>query len=264
MKHIVRKYGKPPFNVAVIHGGPGASGEMAPVAQELAASFGVLEPFQTKNSIAEQVQELKEIVEQYAEAPITLIGFSWGAWLSWIFAARYPTFVKKLILVGSGPFDEKYVPQMRKTLLNRLSDTEKSDLCALEQAFNNPDVSDKNTLFEKFGKLFAQVDTYEALMPDYQTDTLQPQFDIYNTVWPEAAQLRKSGELLKMGQHITCPVIAIHGDYDRHPAEGVQKPLSGVVKNFEFILLKNCGHKPWIEKSAKSIFYEILTQELQK
>ena len=33
MKNL-RKYGKPPFNVAVIHGGPGVPGEMAPVARD--------------------------------------------------------------------------------------------------------------------------------------------------------------------------------------------------------------------------------------
>jgi len=30
----LRQYGNAPFSVAVIHGGPGASGEMAPVARE--------------------------------------------------------------------------------------------------------------------------------------------------------------------------------------------------------------------------------------
>jgi hypothetical protein len=40
MKNL-RKYGKPPFSVAVIHGGPGAGGEMAPVAWELASDCGV-------------------------------------------------------------------------------------------------------------------------------------------------------------------------------------------------------------------------------
>jgi hypothetical protein len=34
MKNL-RKYGKAPFSLAVIHGGPGAPGEMATVAREL-------------------------------------------------------------------------------------------------------------------------------------------------------------------------------------------------------------------------------------
>lgn len=40
-------WGKAPFTVAVIHGGPGAGGEMAPVARKLACDYGVLEPIQT-------------------------------------------------------------------------------------------------------------------------------------------------------------------------------------------------------------------------
>ena len=31
-----------------------------------------------------------------------------------------------------------------------------------------------------------------------------------------------------MGRKIKCPVVAIHGDYDPHLAEGVREPLSRV------------------------------------
>jgi pimeloyl-ACP methyl ester carboxylesterase len=78
----------------------------------------------------------------------------------------------------------------------------------------------------------------------------------------DAEELRRSGKLLKYGKHIKCPVVAIHGDYDPHPALGVQKPLSAILKNFRFILLKNCGHKPWVERQAKDEFYGILKEEL--
>ncbi|MGA3094252.1 MAG: alpha/beta hydrolase, partial [Dehalococcoidales bacterium] len=36
----LRKHGNAPFGVAVIHGGPGAPGEMAPVAKEMAKTRG--------------------------------------------------------------------------------------------------------------------------------------------------------------------------------------------------------------------------------
>ena len=74
----------------------------------------------------------------------------------------------------------------------------------------------------------------------------------------EAELLRRTGELLEMGRRISCPVVAIHGDWDPHPAEGVAEPLSSVLKSFEFILLANCGHTPWVEKMAKDKFYSIL------
>lgn len=82
--------------------------------------------------------------------------------------------------------------------------------------------------------------------------------DLIQNAWKDAAELRRSGQLLELGKEIKCPVVAIHGDYDPHPAEGVQKPLSGALKDFRFILLKNCGHKPWLERQARSEFYRIL------
>ena len=54
----LRTYGKAPLTAAVIHGGPGAGGEMAPVARKLAYDYGVLEPIQTATTLEGQVQEL--------------------------------------------------------------------------------------------------------------------------------------------------------------------------------------------------------------
>src|SRR3990172_8273086 len=97
----LRKYGNKPYNIAVIHGGPGAPGEVAPVARELASNRGILEPFQAADTCEGQVQELKAILEENATLPLTLVGHSWGAILSFILAARYPALVKKLIMVSS-------------------------------------------------------------------------------------------------------------------------------------------------------------------
>ena len=100
MKNL-RIYGKAPLDVVLIHGGPGAPGHMAPVARELASDWGVLEPLQTSSTLEGQIQELRNVLEKNGDLPVTLIGFSWGAWLGFIFAAEYPAFTKKLILIGS-------------------------------------------------------------------------------------------------------------------------------------------------------------------
>ena len=60
MKNL-RTYGDPPFNVAVLHGGPGAPGQMAPVARELSSKWGVLEPLQTATSLGGQILELNSM-----------------------------------------------------------------------------------------------------------------------------------------------------------------------------------------------------------
>ena len=84
----------------------------------------------------------------------------------------------------------------------------------------------------------------------------------YESIWPSAANLRDSGMLLQSFRRITCPVVAIHGDYDPHPAMGVTIPLSDELDDFKFFLLEHCGHYPWIEKTASEQFYEILISEL--
>ena len=260
MKNL-RKYGLAPFNVAVIHGGPGAAGEMAPVARELSLSWGALEPLQTAASLNGQVKELKTVLKKNGDLPVTLIGFSWGAWLSFIFTAKYPSFVKKLILIDSGSFEDKYAENIRETRLSRLSEDEREDVESLIEKINDPAYENNNTAFAKLGKLFSKADAYNPITES--SELIDCSYNIFRNVWREASELRSSGELLKFGKKIDCPVVAIHGDYDPHPAEGVEEPLSAVLKDFRSILLKKCGHKPWIERHARDIFYNILKQELR-
>ncbi len=51
----LRKYGRAPYTVAIVHGGPGAPGDMAPVARELSTTYGVLEPLQTEETLNGQI-----------------------------------------------------------------------------------------------------------------------------------------------------------------------------------------------------------------
>jgi pimeloyl-ACP methyl ester carboxylesterase len=255
----LRKYGKPPYQVVVVHGGPGAPGEMAPVARQLAKNRGVLEPLQTKDSIAGQVEELKDTLQKNAEAPITLIGWSWGAWLGFILAARYPKLVRKLILVGSGPFEAKYAKEIMKLRLSRLEKAEREQLKLLFRKLEKG--KGQTTTFGEIGKLIDKADSYDPL--PHRSEAIKTQPKIYQSVWSEAAQLRESGRLLSLGKKIRCPVVALHGDYDPHPAKGVQKPLAKVVKDFRFVTLKKCGHHPWQERHTKEEFYKLLEEEIK-
>ena len=261
MKNL-RKYGKPPFNIAVIHGGPGAPGEMAPVARELSTGCGVLEPLQTAASLEWQVQELYGVLKKNGALPITLIGWSWGAILSFIFTARCPSMVKKLILVGSGPFEKKYAAEIMKTRVSRLNEKEKTEILAIIETLNNTAVKDKNTLMSRLGRLMFKSDSYNSL--PYKSEILEFQYHIFQNVWKDTEEFRASGELLELGKQIQCPVVAIHGNYDPHPGEGVRKPLSRVLKDFRFILLEKCGHYPWFEREAMDSFYDIIKKELKQ
>ena len=257
----LRKYGNKPFRVAVIHGGPGAPGEMALVARELSSITGVLEPLQTATKLEGQVRELKTVLAKNAALPVTLIGFSWGALLSFIFTARHPSFVRKLILIGSAPYEGKYALNITQTRLSRLGEAEREQAFSLMQTLNAPAIADKNTSLARLGKLLSRADSYDPLPHD--DEILECRYDIYQGVWEQAAELRSSGKLLELGKKIQCPVVAIHGDYDPHPAAGVVEPLSRTLKDFRFIMLEKCGHRPWLERNARDRFNNILKEEVQ-
>lgn len=256
----LRKYGDAPFTVAVVHGGPGAPGEMSSVAKELSSRFGVLEPLQTAMSVVGQVNELRNVLKINGTPPVTLIGFSWGAWLSFITAALHPTLVKKLILIGSGPFEEHYAADIMRTRFSRMSEDDQTQLNSLIESLNVPSADDASIAMAQFGDMIAEADAFTPLLHD--DAVVEYQFDVYQTVWPEANKLRSSGQLLELGKQIQCPVTAIHGDYDPHPAEGVEDPLSQVLKDFKLISLKDCGHRPWREQLAREKFYEVLKKEI--
>jgi Predicted hydrolases or acyltransferases (alpha/beta hydrolase superfamily) len=257
----VRKYGKPPYPVAVIHGGPGAPGSMAPVARELSKYCGVVEHVESETTIDGQVDELRGTLQKSCDLPATLIGHSWGAWLSVIFAAKYPGMVKKLILVGSAPFEEKYARGIMETRLGRMSDEEKRQIRILAETLKNSDNRNRTTLFSMYGNLMSKSDGYD-LLPGGEKDVIEFQEAVFQEVWHEAQELRSSGRLLEMAKQVRCPVVAIHGDYDPHPADGVEKPLRDTIADFRFILLEKCGHDPWKERAARDKFYEILIREL--
>jgi pimeloyl-ACP methyl ester carboxylesterase len=261
----LRTYGNAPFDVAVVHGGPGAVGEMAPVARELAARWGVLEPLQTATSLKGQVAELRAVVEEKGYLPATLIGFSWGAWLSYIVAARHPAIVTKLILVGSGPFQEKYVARIQETRLSRLSEEERAEYSSIIALLADPAGQGKSGAFARLGALASKTDTYDAIMAEPNASaTLGGQDNTLHALLTEAQKMRRSGELLELATKIECPVVAIHGDYDPHPAAGVQQPLSAALSDFRFILLADCGHKPWIERRVRDAFFSVLEEELRR
>jgi len=257
----LRTYGRKPFSVAVIHGGPGAAGDMAPVARELASEWGVLEPWQTAASVVGQIEELRTVLEDHGDLPVTLIGYSWGAWLSYLCAAMHPTLVKKLILVSGAPFNETYAADIQATRLSRLSDDERREVQAMMEAMKDPTAGDKDALLARFGELFAKADACDPAT--LASEAQEIRWDIHTNVWSEAAQWRSSGKLLTLAKQIKCPVLALHGDYDPHPAEGVRQPLTVALKDFRFILLQDCGHKPWIERRAAGTFYQILKGALR-
>jgi pimeloyl-ACP methyl ester carboxylesterase len=255
----LRTYGGEPYDLVLLHGGPGAPGDMEPIAKRISISFGILEPLLLSPSINDQLEELHSIIKEHCNYPVVFIGHSWGAWLGFIFTSLYPGAVKKLIMIGAPPFEEKYAAGITETRLARLT-TEERDwlLLAEEQIKAAPEK--KHSIMTRYIDLMIKADSFSLLTSDNSEMEFYPA--VFYKVWEEAAQLRKNGKLIGYSNNIRCPVVALHGNYDSHPAAGVKEPLSNALKNFRFTLLENCGHYPWKEKYAKDILYKLFYKEI--
>jgi pimeloyl-ACP methyl ester carboxylesterase len=187
-----------------------------------------------------------------------LIASSWGAFLGFLLAARSPHLVGKLIMVGSASFVEAGASAVETTRLSRLTEQDRKTAARLRQVLIEK--GDMDQSFRQLVDLYTRADAYDPITLD--TETLEFQFEVNQRVWAEARTLRASGELLALGQAVHCPVVAVHGDYDPHPASAVFEPLSSVLSHFRPVLLQRCGHLPWLERQARDQFFELLTTEL--
>jgi len=256
-----RIHGTSPFTILVLHGGPGLPGDVASLAHAISLDYGVIEPFQTKASIDGQVQELYMLIKKHADYPVKLIGHSWGAWLAYIFTFYYPALVEKLVLIGAGAFLDDYNKDLFKTRMDRLSPNQNDEVIHLLKEIENSEKVFSEEHFKRLGEIMSDADSFNCI--DKGNTIIEYHPWIFNQVWNEAQELRQNSSLIQMGSKIKCPVLAIHGDYDPHPHKGVSEPLSKVLENFGFILLKQCGHYPWKERYARDQFYRILKKNLE-
>jgi pimeloyl-ACP methyl ester carboxylesterase len=257
----VRKYGMKPYRVAVLHGGPGAPGYMAPVARELSKKRGILEPLQTRDSLEGQIYELKGQLMDHADLPVVLIGSSWGAVLALFIAAGHKELVSKLVLIGSAVFDRNNSSRIEGIRLGRLSEAERKRYYELTAELENAPAERQNELAEEWGNIFFRTDVYDPLTTDLET--LEIQLDLNRKVWSDFAIIRdKPGLLKKKFSKIKIPTLVIHGEYDPHPIEGIRPFLEECISNTNFHIFPLCGHYPWIERHARESFFEILEKEI--
>ncbi|WP_199619527.1 alpha/beta fold hydrolase [Paenibacillus alkalitolerans] len=256
-------YGRKEVSLVLVHGGPGARGSLKDLAVMLSKDLGILEINQSKLSIKELIEDMNKYITKTCKNKVALLGHSWGAWLVCLYAHNYPDKVEKIILVGSGSFDTRYVKEFSDRRLSRLSKDEKSEYDLLMKDFISNDLSNKDEVMFKFGKLMAKIDTYEFVGNEYSTIG-EASFQMFNSIWNEASNLRKTGELMNIMKEIDVPIHVIHGDYDSHEIKGVLEPFEEYGIQCTYDVIKRCGHYPWREKYGKNEFLDIIIKEVNQ
>jgi pimeloyl-ACP methyl ester carboxylesterase len=258
-----RRHGAGPVEAVVVHGGPGGCGELGPVARRLAVRRAVLEPWSTALSVEAEIAELEDALAAAAVVRAVVIGHSWGAWLALLHAERHPGRVAAVVMVGAPPFDAEAAATIAPTRLSRLTAAERAEVEALAAegfAASDPDAARR---FARLGAIFARADAFDPL-PVAEAYDCEIRADVFAAVWPEAAELRASGELKRRLGRLPVPLIAIHGDHDPHPASAIAALADVVPTAFRFHLLTGCGHAPWRERHAAERFFALVESEVDR
>jgi len=258
----VRQYGSDGPLVAVLHGGPGAPGYMAPVARRLGDAFRVVEPLQRGSgreplTVALHVEDLQEVLtSQCGGRRVALVGHSWGAMLALAHAARHPGQIASIVLIGSGTFSVAARERFHAIVDSRTDVSLRRRLRTLDLEYADPDE-----------RLAARARLTLPLY-SYDLESADPGFEsadarAHEQTWTDMMRLQEQGVYPGAFAAIRVPVIMMHGADDPHPGEMIRASLEPYLPQLEYVEWQRCGHYPWLEP-VRDQFYESLLDWLQR
>ena len=257
-----RTYGDAGPILFLLHGGPGAPGYMSPVARHLAHDFRVIEPLQRRGdvncplTVAQHVADLHNLIASLSpDQPPILVGHSWGAMLSLIYAAQYPDAARSLTLIGCGTFDPVSRQKMKETRHHRMAAHKYKRMKQRMDSLADPDER-----LQILGKIMIQIDSYKLV--HVKDEVLYFDGLGHEQTWHDMMGLMNNGTYPAAFQSITAPAMMLHGDHDPHPGPMIYDNLKVHIPHLNFHQWTQCGHYPWLEKHASKDFYTILNNWL--
>jgi pimeloyl-ACP methyl ester carboxylesterase len=253
----VRQYGHTGPCLALLHGGPGAPGYMAPVARRLASAFRVIEPLQrgsgsTPLTVARHVRDLHGALDAaFRGEKIALAGHSWGAMLALAFAAEQPGRISSIALIGCGTFDAAARESLRLRRELRISAELRRRIDALPSEIPDPDER-----LRALGEMLLPVDSFDPVVTSLELEQCDAR--AFTESWEDMLRLQGEGTYPAAFSAIDVPVLMLHGAEDPHPGRMIRDSLAPHVAKLEYVEWPRCGHYPWIESAARERFFEKL------
>lgn len=185
-------------------------------------------------------EDVKEYINHYQLNDIVLLGHSMGGKIAMLFAAKYPNFIKKLIVADIGP---KYYAPHHQTIL---------------AALNAVDFSVKPARNE-----------VEELLSGFIQDFGTRQFLLKNLYWKEPSQLafrfnlkvfnekiNEIGAALPFDKTYNGKVLFLRGDKSDYILDSDFETIYYHFPEAKILTISNAGH--WLHaENPKDFFYEV-------
>lgn len=263
---LVRHYGDSGQVVLVLHGGPAAVGDVAPIAKGISGSFHAVEPWQRGSgaetlTVARHIADLDAIVTDLGgDSPVAIVGHSWGAMLALCYAAAHPSRAGPIVLVGCGTFDQSSRRRMQATIEERMDD----DVRDLIRQLSIGPAGPAEQFIQTF-RLTRHIFDYDPIGAYAEKEESEP-FDLkaHDETWNDMRKLQDEGTYPKAFAAVESPVLMMHGHYDPHPGTMIRDSLLPYLHKLEYHEYERCGHSPWIEKSAREPFFSDVCEWLER
>ncbi|MCC7000790.1 MAG: alpha/beta hydrolase [Gemmatimonadaceae bacterium] len=247
----------PESRMLVLHGGPGAHHEyllpqMLALAETRECVFydqrgGGRSKTDDRTPITwqTQVQDLTAVIAELAPGPLTLVGYSWGALLTLLYAmesnaGRAGAVPARMVLINPAPATRTFRNEFEAEFARRQSGPE---VAALREALaasglreRDPEAFKQRTFELSVAGYFADPARARELTPFRGTGRVQ------QSIWESLGAF----DLLPGLRDLRIPSLVVHGRQDPIPLASAAEVASALSAQTAW--LDDCGHVPYVEQ----------------
>jgi proline iminopeptidase len=245
--------------ILVLHGGPGLTHDyLFPQMASLAKTHRVIFYDQrgcgrstgeiTSDSIQlnTYLNDIEAIRKALGYKKMTILGHSWGGFLAMNYAIAHPEAIDKLVLLNSTPLSSDDVSQFGNEVIRRLApyEAELNSILTTQGFINgDPDVTEKywQTVFKAYCYNPEKVSLLNLRLSPEASANVFKVFELFNQ-----SIYAKPFNFYDQLQNLKIDTLIMHGDADPISPAFAQK-IHDSIPHSQYILLKNCGHFPYVE-----------------
>lgn len=258
----------------VLHGGPGLSHDyLLPQLYKLAENNFVIfydqrgsgrttgEINSSTITIETFVSDVNTIRHAFNLKKVSILGHSWGGFLAMQYAIAHPEHIEKLILSNSMPASSEEYALFSQEWTRRMAPYQNE----LEAIHQSPEFAEGDSaLIEKMYRIIFKTYCFNPNSVNSLNLYMSPIASMNGARVYEHFCLNifdKSFNLHESLTSLQIPTLVLHGDDDPIPPITAQK-IHESIENSEFVLMKDCGHFPFVED--QDIYFKLLEKFLSK
>jgi len=226
--------------------------------------FGISSYHSRFDSLRELSEDVKQFVDAIGLRKFSLMGWSTGGGVVMEFAAAYPEYVNKLVLLESVstrgyPFyadDENGQPDLTRRLKTKAEMEALGRTLAVQSAYDRKDKGMLTAIYNAaiYDRNQPSAERYAEYLDDMLTQRnladIYHALNTFNISAVETDAAAGSGN----ASRIQCSVMVLQGEFDLVcPQPMALEIVQDIGDNAKLVLLEGCGHSPLVDDLAQML-----------